>query len=458
MRSISDRWYVQPCRTGLSPEHTVSVRENSDPQPPKRDINEETNAGIILGNHIDALPYWSERYVLTGKPSDRQFGFGWSANERRPIPPASDACSAGSAYSIYRGIYTVDPLNYVAPPTLNLPSVTPAELDFLRGMADTRALASLNRSLVNLPMLFAERAATLRMVAGKVGGIADAARDIQQRDLSRWRKAAKRDKRRVARDIANEHLEIIFGWFPLIGEIEGALEYIAEERFEHVKGRGAHSLKKSVQSIDSATPISGWNPYTGSTRVMADAIQVGTRIETVGLRTNLRCDITSQAVGDFKKLGFEPISTFYDMVPLSFVSGWISNFDAYVRTLAPLIGVEFRTGSRSLRRECIFDTQISVRERLQTPPKPWLSWVEARDRSTTPYVGHRVRDERSVLKELPSASLHWDLGVGLYEAAASASLVVQRKLKPLQRLLKTKEFRYRGPKPRNLPPIRYSRP
>lgn len=461
MKSETQSWIIFPCSHNMKPE-TSGPRVRVDAGPidvSKIPRQTESNAGITLGNRVDALPYWSERLNVTVDPRQRDIAYGVGLS-RFPFPPGDVCISPGSSGSetIVRNKYSTDPFEWAPMPEFDLPRVSPAELEFLRGMADTRALASLNKAMANLPMLFKERRETIRMAAGKAGMLADAARSIQQRDFSRYRKAAKKDRRRIARDIANEHLEAIFGWLPLIAEVEGAMDYIAQERYEFIKGRGSHVIADNVD-VHVSAPVYGWDEWHGAYREVARADVTGVQRRLKGMRTNLRMDITSAFAGDARQLGFEPIASFYDMVPLSFVSGWISNFDAYVRTLAPLIGLEFRTGSRNLRRETFLDVSGRIME--QNPPvypAPWKAWVEDRDRSVTLLTGSRTRDDRSVVDKLPTASLHWDLDVGLYEATAAASLLIQRKLKPLQRAIGVKQFRYKGSKPKWLPRIRYRKP
>lgn len=462
MRSETQSWNVYPCSHSRAPRtRGPTIEDGKGPiDVSTLPRNSESNAGITKGNHVDALPYWSERLLLTVEPRQRNIAYGVGV-VRYPLPPPPNTCVSEEGHgsqTLVRNKYSIDPFEWAAAPKLDLPEVSPAELEFLRGMADTRALASLNKAMVNLPMLFKERRETLKMAAGKVGVLADAARSIQQRDFSRYRKVAKKDRRRVARDIANEHLELIFGWLPLISEVEGAMDYIAQERFEFIKGRGSHVITRDHR-VKISEPVRGLDGWYGSNREVARAEINGTRRELIGMRTNLRMDITTAIAGDARQLGFEPISTLYDMVPLSFVSGWISNFDAYVRTIAPLVGLSFRTGSRNLRRQVVLDVAGRVLE--QNPPvypQPWKAWVLERDRSTTLMTGNRTRDERSLVLELPKASLHWDVNVGFGEVTAALSLLIQRKLKPLQRAIGIKQFRYRGPRPKWLPDIRYKKP
>lgn len=463
MRSETQEWEIYPCWHGKPPltrgPTVVDGKGNIDVATIPR--NEESNAGITKGNHVDALPYWSDRLLVTVEPRVRNISYGVAVT-RMPIPPPENTCipdgDPGGSKTIVRNKYSIDPFEWAPAPEFDLPEVSPAELEFLRGMADTRALASLNKAMVNLPMLFKERRETLKMAAGKVGVLADAARSIQQRDFSRYRKVAKKDRRRVARDIANEHLEIIFGWLPLISEVEGAMDYIAQERFEFIKGRGSHVITRD-EKVKVSKPVIGLDGWYGYNREVARAELNGARRELIGMRTNLRMDITSAIAGDARQLGFEPISTLYDMVPLSFVSGWISNFDAYVRTIAPLVGLSFRTGSRNLRRQVVLDVAGRVLEQNPpTYPSPWRAWVEERDHSVSLLTGSRTRDDRSLVVELPKASLHWDVDVGFNEVTAAISLLIQRKLKPLQRAIGIKQFRYRGPKPKWLPDIRYRKP
>lgn len=456
MRCDHTNWTVYDCRAGLPPKEVwravYEVDKDFSPVP----IREERRAGTVKGDHVHALPYWSERRVLTFDDKPSKVNFAWSSSGRMPVPPGG-FCVPGNIGDqvVAERKYEIWPLNYIKIPEDKLPEFSPAELEFLRGTADTKALAQLNKALVNLPMLFKERRETLQMAAGKVGSILDVARDVQQRSLDRWRKAAKKDRRRVARDIANEHLELIFGWFPLIGEVEGAMEFIAQERFEFIKGRGTQAIRKN-RSVHLEKALGDHDPTLGRWLLPGKCEMRGQITDVLSVRTSLRMDITSAFAGDARALGFEPVATLYDMVPLSFISGWVSNFDKYVRTIAPLVGLEFKTGSRSQRRSSITDLRARFVENPTLEASIVTSWNTKRDRNETAITGQHVRDDRFVLSELPSASLHWDFDVGWYEVAAGVSLAVQRKLKPLQRLLGAKSFRYRGSKPRDLPPIRYT--
>lgn len=416
------------------------------------------------GDHVMANDYWSdiEELVVSG-PSSASGRWGWttSNNPTNDVPPTACISTSVNCGSVTCGF---NPLGYYAGPDARwkLPSVDRDVLEFAKQLADTKALANLNRSLVNLPMLFKERKETIKMMGDRVSQLGRAARDVQERDLSRWRKAiSKKDKRSVARDVSNSHLEMIFGWLPLIGEIEGALEFAQMPSLDFVRARGIHftelgSSDVRQQEIVNA-PFGATTPNPYLLERLGHVQMKGFEMRSVSVRTALRYELETAIAADARLLGFEPIATFYDMVPLSFVSGWFSNFDAYVRTIAPLIGVTFKTGSRNIRTRAMWEASASFLPvmPLNNSSRYWWDLLPNCDGSV---VGRKELNTRFKLTEPPVASLRWDVDVGLYEVAAGVSLAVQRYLKPLKRLIKQKPFRYRGPRPRNLPDIRYRRP
>jgi len=447
-------------------EQTANTLSAVRPDPPPWvDVSEFTRAPTVQGDHVTANDYWSSVSECTNGVGDTARGsFIWTyrANPDNSVPPAS--CIA-APINCGRVSFGFDPRGHVPAPDARwkLPEVSAADLDFCQRLADTKALANLNRSLVNLPMLFKERKETLRMMGEKVSGMAKVARDIQDRDAATWRKLKSRaSKRNAAREISNRHLETIFGWLPLIGEIEGALEFAQMPSLDFVRARGTYNLPLGDSDVHTRSEVLlpyGISSLNGNLPERLGAVvSKGFEMRTLSVRTALRYDLEIGIAADARLLGFEPIATFYDMVPLSFVSGWFSNFDAYVRTIAPLIGLQFKTGSRNRRVRALWEASASFEPVMPLETSDLRKAWETVPELFGSVIARKEDNIRVKLTQPPEASLLWNVDVGLFEVAAGVSLAVQRYLKPLQRLIKQKPFRYRGPRPRNLPSIRYRRP
>lgn len=396
-------------------------------------------AKLVRGNHIDALPYWSESYDLQN-PSWEYTGF-----LKRKQDLKQKQCLGKDVAGFASILGDGSTLKDFALPRGGgyvLPTFTSAEREKVRNFSETKAKAKLRAGLINAPLLIAERAQTIGMIAERVGDIARIATSVQKRDLSKWKrlKSAK-SKRAFAQKAASSHLELIFGWLPVIDEIMGAIELITEERRNFIIGRGKYSMVKELPN----TVKHHESPWTISDQVKLDPTPFVslTKARTVySARTSLKCDITMMIASDMRKMGFNPLYSLYDLTPLSFISGWVSNFNNWVQSCDPLIGATYRTGSTSLRT-----TETVLRE------------CHPRDAQ---FSGHgkaswdKIRTDRVVLSSEPESTFGFHNNLSFYSVTAGISLYLQRRLKPLTKALAVKQFRYRSPKKINLPPIKYT--
>lgn len=367
--------------------------------------------------------------------------------------PLSETTSAlcGNVRDTWK--YMCDGGYYVSNSTriAQLPALVDLETG-LRAAAETKALANLRQSINNVPLVFMERQETIDMVKRKGLQLVAMTKARQDADVARWLRTRKRDQRRLARDIAGEHLAFLFGLLPLVGEIEGLVQQLSDEAVAYVTGRGRMAkYDEVVTKLDSipntATMIQQpFNcPYTGTR----------TASSLYSYRTSIRVSITSAGAKRMRDNGFNPIATAYDLVPLSFLFDFVSNLGTFLRAYDPLFGVSFITGSSTLWRE----SKEKVKIEGATVGVPWgspvgSSYLTSVATGSAEGTSRALYMRRYVLTDFPSAELMWVNNMSLSKAATIASLAIQRYLKPLKYALKQKEFRYRGKRPRWLPPIR----
>lgn len=320
---------------------------------------------------------------------------------------------------------------------------------FLRQSAETSALADLRRSYNNVPLLFAERYETLGLIKSKGSQLVSLARAKQSESLRKWIRTRKRDRRLVAKDIASEHLAFLFGVLPLVNEIDGLMSLLAEKKTVKLTGRGARAQDQSDFTVVAERPpginTSGSPAYNGS-------IETRTRYShRVSLQVNL--DLESGAFKWARDLGFSPLNAMFDLVPLSFVANFVSNVQSFVKSYDPLLGVSLSTGSSTSWLETIEIVRVTgATHRFSYP------WGVSSLTTSTGDGESRSRAlavERSVLTDYPPATLLWQNNLSLGKVATGAALALQRTIKPLRFLLDKKQFRYRGPRPKYLPPINY---
>lgn len=385
------------------------------------------------GNFIDATPY---SYTLRSLQN-----YPWTAEVqyRRGVDQPGWPCGYWSDMTVKfdgRGLWQLFPNS-----ASSSPSFSTKEMEAVKGMADTKAKAKLRAGLMNLPLLFAERVQTLNTLKERVGDMIRVATSIQKRDLATWRKLrSAKSKRAFAQKAASSHLEVIFGWLPVIDEIEGAIEFLEETEWTTLYGSGRHLMLKTNPLVTQNYNSSSYGYWSMKQENRS----------TYSVRTKLRADIETQLLGQAQRLGFNPIYTLYDLTPLSFISGWFSNFNHYVQSVDPLYGANFRTGSRSVRTRNSSELHVYPNSTKTGP----YDWMACRGQGNSILNVDYVR--REILTSEPESNFEFYNNFSTYSALASMSLYLQRRLKPLHKALKVKQFRYRPKKTPTLPPIRYT--
>lgn len=405
------------------------------------EFNSFARAPLIKGDKVHALPYWAEKTSSVIPSCSGKLKLAvWM------VPGSAPSFGYPDYREGHRLTQRVIELEGDFGPFLpwKLPEFqtwSDAELTFLRKAADTKALAGAKRASLNLALIIKERRETLQMVAERVSSIARSASDLQRQALNEWKDARGRNRQRVAQTWASRHLEAVFGWLPLMGDIEDAVKVFSREKmFTHVKTRGTHTIK-DTQTVSESILLRNLPDCDGAGLPDAPrAHRRGQLQQRLSVRTSLRFEISEQWLHRGTDFGFSPLSFAFDAFPMSFVSGWVSNFDQWVRTLEPLYGLEFVTGSRSIKRSADANGYVSVLP-VQSGERP-LAVVEKLP--TGQYSLLRERWDREVLSSLPTAELQWQNNLDWFSITAGISLAIQRYSKPLARLLKEKRFENRN--------------
>lgn len=439
---INPRCDVLEPRQVVGPIRTVQVGEHI------------TSSPTTAGNFIDATPYNSTRIKK---------GTAGSITLRKVIKvvnnvePYRNTCDKAQSYYGDNIVYNhrfFDPASIVGTRVWGAYSeFSESDREFVRNIAITKAKNSLRRGLTSLPMLYRDREETLKTMASKSAMIIDVVMRRHNDDLQRYRRLrTKRDKVRFARAVAAQHLEFIFGIMPLIDDLQGLAEFITQEESTFVKGSGTHgitSTKKGKLANPARDDFDRGPPYGGGYSIQS----------RYSARCSLRADIVSNIGADASKLGFTPLYTLYDMVPLSFILSWFSNFGHWIGSMDPLIGANFRTGSVNVRRSVSSDLTIIGDFHEELRPGQ-VHQHRIYDASGSVHCSEStVIDVRTVLTSEPDSEFELYNNLSFYSVAASVSLAIQRKLKLPNRVLSTSPFRYKGKKSvRNLPPIKWTKP
>lgn len=397
------------------------------------------------GNFVDAMEYWSYKEDFSYPTGQFQRVETLASINTNPDTVHRNVCDGAEQRQKDTYVFPAGSVRLpLAPPPF--PVFSESEKHYVRKVAETKAVNRLRRGVASLPMIWFERAETLRNARDRLGNIVDIAVKRQQADLAGYRKIkGKNARKRFARKVANDHLEMIFGWAPLLQDIEGLVEYINEPARDFVRANGTMSISRDAPNVVSR--------HVGHTD-QPDFVAVQKTKEHLGYRCALRADVTSALFNNFQQVGFSPVYTLYDSVPLSFVLGWFSNFGSWIGTFDPLIGVEFRTGS--VNERIITRTEVECWG-LERPSKPGMTHSDITSGSMKQEVT-RTRNTRSVLLAEPEREFFFQNNLSIYSVLASLSLVVQKKLKIAQPVFKHSPFKYKGRKKTPyLPPIKYTK-
>lgn len=324
--------------------------------------------------------------------------------------------------------------------------------DFLRGMAQTSAKAALTKSLVNVPLLVKERKETAALLASYGRRIMSPVGKAQADAVRRYVAAAPKNKRRVARDIANEHLALLFGLLPLIDEAKGVAELASRDDTLVITGRGRRALDDYLLESGKHLP-SGL--ISATSYRYAHALEWSAAIDSRrSCRTSLVAEISIPSLAALRAVGFNPLATGYDLVPLSFLTDFVSNLGTFIRSMDPKLGLEFKWGCSTFYRERKVSYAAHGLSGLATPSSGSVKLAYSSVGSGS--ASSRVVDvERIVFTTMPDSELYFANNMSIAKAVTVAAIAVQRYVKPVKRVLSAKRFRYRGPRPLNLPPVKY---
>lgn len=397
---------------------------------------------LVQGDRVTSYPFTGE--YRTWVPVVGNFDTEYTSSDGDPFDVR--VCGNLVTARSYQDFETVVPDYFVPKPPENVSTA-----QFVKDIADTKALADLRRSMINLPLLLAERKETIAYLKGKLFTLSNAVKRRQAEDVKRYFKTKFRDRKRVSKEIASEHLGFMFGFLPLIDEARGLAELLSKNETLTFTGRGRMADVKEVNSSFSNKPSSPFIISNPNQACYEGVMESYTRFSH---RTSVTVNVDVEQAASLRDVGFNPIATLYDLVPLSFLSDFISNMGTFLRSLDPLLGVSFKTGSSTSWIEVKNSVKVkgSVSQANGSRGPMRLSSTGAGEG-----FYRLLHVKRTPLVDYPEARLLFVNNMSWGKAATALALSVQRWVKPINKLIALKPFRYRGPRPRYRPPIKYRR-
>lgn len=146
---------------------------------------------------------------------------------------------------------------------------------------------------------------------------------------------------RGKRGVADTHLEIIFGWMPLLGTIHDGYSWFEE----HGSKPYFLSTRGSNSRSSSASGDTGLGSYTAT--------------QTVTSRCGIICRLKSDFTRGLSKAGLtNPLQVAWEIVPFSFVVDWFAPVGNLLQTYSDSSGLDFVTGYSNRKVTTTIDYKI----------------------------------------------------------------------------------------------------
>lgn len=223
-------------------------------------------------------------------------------------------------------------------PTLN-------EKNRLLGEVINGSLRETKDQKVNLGVVFGERKRTADLILGTAENLKNAILDLRRgrpfQAISRLvgKDSKKADLllkklRRAPKDVGGQWLALQYGWQPLLSDVYGAAEFLAQKANEPVRTRISHS--KTIRwYVNNVASIHG------------GTIPLYRRLRGRYTRKVVYYfSVSSQINKDLSALGiYNPLSVAWELLPYSFVADWFIPIGTFIDVLDATTGLTFQTGS-----------------------------------------------------------------------------------------------------------------
>lgn len=196
-----------------------------------------------------------------------------------------------------------------------------------------RCLEKLKDQKINLGVALAEAKQTAELIAGTANKIARQVQQIQRRSPKDWARAAASGWRKIPQS----YLEASYGWVPLMSDVDGACQHLADSVLRGLRPQltavGRHRLV--------GDPLL---PERAGTLLQQWKVDVSTLAQCT-----VCCDVPDWVLQEYSQLGLtNPLSIVWEKVPWSFVADWFLPLGDWINTFDVGNYLSFKEGSLSL--------------------------------------------------------------------------------------------------------------
>lgn len=230
--------------------------------------------------------------------------------------------------------------------------------------ASTKALAGVKKPDVSGLVGLAEMKSTIASLKNPLGGVLKV---LKRNAFSDTRKRKSNNAKRAAKDLADQHLTVIFGIMPFVSDIVGILKVLQE--YDPLRTR--YTSRGEASSMDAkSTSGSGLifnDASTTETLFYNDEVQ-----RTVSVRAYILYE-ASLELHNLLGVSFEDIpKTVWATMSMSFLYDWFVNVGDFISALTPVSGVRYLAQGYTLN---VVDTQRSLmRTEVRVKPTAVHGW------------------------------------------------------------------------------------
>lgn len=235
-------------------------------------------------------------------------------------------------------------------------------------IARNKILLKLKDQKINLAQAFAERKQTANLIASTATRLASMLVALRNGNLTAAAKAlgvaaltgrkAKGFKRQYKSDVegaaARALLEMRYGWQPLLNDVYGAAELLAQQHYGPPRGRAVsqHTIRKGFRA-SKVVPLQyateEFHQIEHTTKYV-----IGFSIGNVGLQSLSSLGITNPAL------------LLYELTPWSFVVDWFIPLGNWISTWDATFGLDFSHGSVTNVDKSDVDRQFAANNVMRT--------------------------------------------------------------------------------------------
>lgn len=188
---------------------------------------------------------------------------------------------------------------------------------------------------VNLAQAFAERAQTVRLIQDTAFKLASAIRHVKKGNLSLAARALGvrlREKKKTGQTVAQQWLALQYGWKPLLSDVRGAAELLAQRHYSRPPRLVVLTKRQS------STPVKQTGTFYSSYSVPAYL----EGIRTSRVRQESVYEVSNQFIRDGGQTGIiDPLTIAWELTPWSFVVDWFIPIGNFVARLNYDAGLSF---------------------------------------------------------------------------------------------------------------------